>query len=480
MTSRITPKLLQFGLAFTLGLTALWPGALVQAEEEDASNTQLQEIRQKQAQYSQQQNEFVQQAELSEDGLKDAEARLRKQQAEVEFATRKLDEITLKLVRVKKDRALAMQSAYVNGGDADMFNALLSSGSLSEFLSKGQYSSFLTDKKFSAVEAVDSLLDELDKQRRDLVTKKNALEAQSDALNKRIAEIRAALAANQANLEAARQLEEMLRNQTGNFSVNDRPFLKNNEPVGNVITFGGSGTEHGLGMSQYGAKGFADRGWNTEKILKHYYRGTEISGGGTPSDEYVASVVSGEVNTSWNFEMLKAQAITARSYATVNANQDCTPRTQACGQPTAKAREAVAATKGQVLKYQGQVIAAYFHSTSGGYTENNENVWGGTPLPWLRGVPSPYETESPHWEWNTKSYSKEQMASILNQDSRTAVGTLQTIRIVGRGVSGRVTSMQIVGSSGTKTISGPAFKRIFNNNSPGDEDGLRNTLFGFI
>jgi len=179
-------------------------------------------------------------------------------------------------------------------------------------------------------------------------------------------------------------------------------------------------------------------------------------------------------------ETLKAQAVAARSYAYRNqGNQDCSPRTQACGSGSERARQAARATKGQVLTHDGSVIAAYYHSTSGGWTENNENVWGGTPLDWLRGVPSPWETDSPHWYWESKSYSRGQMEAILKQDPRTDAGRLRTVKIIGRGVSGRVTAVRIIGSEGTKTVSGPRFKSVFNAYSPDDESGLRSTLFGF-
>lgn len=477
-------KLIPF-LILALALSGLVPVETTRAAEDPT--TQLQVIRQQKDLYAQQQGGLLEQAQLSEQGLKDAQAQLAKQQAVVALALRKLEETNQTLQKVKKQRATVMQNAYVNGNDNTALRALLESGSLSEFLSKNQYTAFLAEKKFSAVEKIDRLIDDLDRQRLDLVTKKNALETQSAYLTRRIAEIQAALAGNRANLDAARALESSLTSRIGLFAQNNRPFLKNNEPVGDLITFAGSGTEHGLGMSQYGAKGFAERGKNYREILAYYYQGTALASVGNfatnygDSEEYLVRVVSGEVSASWPLEARKAQAIAARSYVYRNPlGQDCTPRTQACAAPNEGAREAVAATRGQVLTYGGEVIQAYFHSTSGGWTENNENVWGGTPLPWLRGVASPYETDSPHWEWRTKSYTKEQMAAILNQDSRTAVGTLQTIKIVGRGVSGRVTSVQVIGSSGVKTVSGPTFKSIFNNNSPADEDGLRNTLFGFV
>ena len=38
----------------------------------------------------------------------------------------------------------------------------------------------------------------------------------------------------------------------------------------------GRGWGHGVGLSQYGALGFAERGWSYRRILTHYYRGTTL------------------------------------------------------------------------------------------------------------------------------------------------------------------------------------------------------------
>jgi SpoIID/LytB domain protein len=58
---------------------------------------------------------------------------------------------------------------------------------------------------------------------------------------------------------------------------------------------------------------------------------------------------------------------------------------------------AVDQTDGQVVLDAGQTIQAFYMSSSGGYTENNENVWGGTPIDYLRGVcdPGDYTTANP-------------------------------------------------------------------------------------
>jgi stage II sporulation protein D len=48
-------------------------------------------------------------------------------------------------------------------------------------------------------------------------------------------------------------------------------------PKKDEFLFVGSGFGHGVGMSQWGAKAYADSGWDYEQILLHYYRGAELT-----------------------------------------------------------------------------------------------------------------------------------------------------------------------------------------------------------
>ena len=126
-------------------------------------------------------------------------------------------------------------------------------------------------------------------------------------------------------------------------------------------------------------------------------------------DEYLYGVVSSEMGTSYRengktkevgIEALKAQAIASRSYAVYNiqhAKYDGYDMTTTTSDQVYKAgnvkdivKEAVDATSGQVMTYDGAVISAYFFSTSGGHTESSENVWP-SALPYCRGVEDPYE-----------------------------------------------------------------------------------------
>jgi stage II sporulation protein D len=46
--------------------------------------------------------------------------------------------------------------------------------------------------------------------------------------------------------------------------------------AGTLFLIDGRGWGHGIGMSQYGARGYAESGWPYSRILAHYYRGTEL------------------------------------------------------------------------------------------------------------------------------------------------------------------------------------------------------------
>lgn len=181
-------------------------------------------------------------------------------------------------------------------------------------------------------------------------------------------------------------------------------------------------------------------------------------------EDYLKGVVPRESPSSWPAESLKAQSVAARSYAYKSSGAGaydlyCTTRSQVyngMGQWTsggvvsheaASTNTAVAATKDRVAVYDGAVISTYFHSTSGGHTENNENVWGGTPLPYLRGVPDPYES-SPKSTWEKGPWTASQLRSKLSAAGLPVPGQISGVQVLTRGVSGRVTSLRVLGAAG--------------------------------
>lgn len=141
-------------------------------------------------------------------------------------------------------------------------------------------------------------------------------------------------------------------------------------------------------------------------------------------EEYLQNVVAAEMPASFEIEALKAQAVAARTYAIWKINRFRTtenpdhPEASICTDhqhcqewlslEELKDRhskewmkdywpviqEAVLTTAGVIMTYNMQPIEPLYHSTSGGRTENSEDVYA-SALPYLRSVSSPYEEGSP-------------------------------------------------------------------------------------
>jgi stage II sporulation protein D len=138
----------------------------------------------------------------------------------------------------------------------------------------------------------------------------------------------------------------------------------------------------------------------------------------------------------------------------------------------------------------GQVVGALFHSADGGATENSENVFVSptgariaSPVAALRGSPDrdpngiSYDATSPYATWQTLAYTPAQLSVIFAADPRTNVGTLVALDLHDRGVSGRLISVTLVGSAGTRTVSGTVFIAAFNAGRPAGDPMMRSTLF---
>jgi SpoIID/LytB domain protein len=127
-----------------------------------------------------------------------------------------------------------------------------------------------------------------------------------------------------------------------------------------------------------------------------------------PLDSYVRGVVSNEMPKDWPLEAVKAQAVAARSYALAHKKGGtfdvyADTRDQVYGgiaTETPAGDQAVAATRQQVLWYDGKVATTYFYSSSGGMTASVADVFAGAkPVPYLVSVPDPYDTASPWHTW---------------------------------------------------------------------------------
>lgn len=179
-------------------------------------------------------------------------------------------------------------------------------------------------------------------------------------------------------------------------------------------------------------------------------------------EAYLYGVVPNEMPAGWPLESLKAQAIAARTYAIANLGQHArlgfdlrpTEENQVYGGASSEkvsSNQAVDATRGQIVTYNGRPIRAYYHSCAGGYTESSESVWG-RPIPYIQPVPD-FDQEAPRYVWQ-RQFSTEELSRLFN------VGEVREITPVARGYSGRVTKIQVSGSQGNKLFTGEQFRRL--------------------
>jgi stage II sporulation protein D len=300
--------------------------------------------------------------------------------------------------------------------------------------------------------------------------------------------------------------------------------------AGTTLIVTGHGWGHGVGLSQWGAYGYAKHGWSYRRILRHYYPGTQLGHTGEPQvrvllvqgakvvtvgctaplkagkgrrffrlpagrygvgprialpvrrsgsgrslgrvavfacprapltldgrayhgtfvvhsngsrlsvvnvlalDTYLRGVVPSESPARWPIPALEAQAVAARSYAVSelrpDAPYDLLPdtRDQVYGGIAAERRrsdKAVYDTRGQVLTWNGQVARTYYSSSSGGRTEAVQDAWPGTaPVPYLRSVPDPYDTYSPHHTWGPFAVSPSRLGASLGLG-----GAVESVRV---------------------------------------------------
>jgi peptidoglycan hydrolase-like amidase len=91
---------------------------------------------------------------------------------------------------------------------------------------------------------------------------------------------------------------------------------------------------------------------------------------------------------------------------------------------------------------------------------------------------TPYDASSPYISWKTTTYTRSQISTWLAGDSRTNVGTVVKLDLRNRGVSGRLISVTIIGSTGTKkTVSGDVFRSVINARRPAGDPLFRSNYF---
>lgn len=192
-------------------------------------------------------------------------------------------------------------------------------------------------------------------------------------------------------------------------------------------------------------------------------------------EDYLVGVVAAEMPASYEMEALKAQAVAARTRvsdgrclsnpgADVCTNSACCQgymdeqeRQEKWGVDAieygARIAEAVEATRGMIMLYDGKPIEVLYHAVSGGMTENVEEVFANA-LPYLRSVESPGEENASSFE-TVQVFAKHAIVEAFPDAAQD--GKLQ-LEILERTESGRVAFIRV----GRLTMTGRLFRSALN------------------
>jgi stage II sporulation protein D len=184
-------------------------------------------------------------------------------------------------------------------------------------------------------------------------------------------------------------------------------------------------------------------------------------------EEYVKGVVPAEVSSTWHPEMLKAQAVAARTYALYQQMLSATREYDVVATVQdqvyrgkqgidAGILRAVEETRGLVITYQDAPIYAAFSSTAAGLTEDAMNVWS-KDYPYLKGVECPFDLMSPYYQWKS-SFKIDTLEQSLRPQGFT-VGSIATITPLSFSRGGRVAKLRILHSGGELVLRGEELRK---------------------
>jgi stage II sporulation protein D len=176
-------------------------------------------------------------------------------------------------------------------------------------------------------------------------------------------------------------------------------------------------------------------------------------------EDYVKGVAPNEMPASWAKEALKAQAITARTYAVKAGAKvlSSTPSDQVYNGYSSedpRTNAAVLDTEGLLVKFAGKPISTLFYSTSGGQTANYGDVWNSSyasSYPYLVSVSDPFEVSPYYSNWSVTVPSSAILKSFGFNGSTTK---LLDMSLNATGANGEVSGVTVKTSSGDKTIQG--------------------------
>lgn len=205
-------------------------------------------------------------------------------------------------------------------------------------------------------------------------------------------------------------------------------------------------------------------------------------------EEYIKGVLAAEMPADFDMEALKAQAVAARTYAygrlagVYKSKQGVHDGVDVCTDSThcqawvskesamkkwsvffasrnwSKIEKAVNGTKGMIVVYKGNIANTLFHASSSGRTENSEDVWSGTSVPYLRSVTSSGEEVSKGYITSILIETSELIEKLHKAypEAEFEKDIFKSIKILDYTAGGRVKTLKI----GDITMKGTEFRTI--------------------
>ncbi|NLY90228.1 MAG: SpoIID/LytB domain-containing protein [Firmicutes bacterium] len=278
----------------------------------------------------------------------------------------------------------------------------------------------------------------------------------------------------------------------------ERLVLSYRDPLATTLLFQ---MEYGRG---YFWAGQANRAYRGELHLLPFPAGMTIVNRLT-MEEYLYAVVPSEMPSSWPAAALEAQAIAARTYAFTHLGSYekrgfdlmgsvASQAYNGVSSETRTVRQAVDATRGQILTYNGKPISAYYSANSGGYSAVPPATWNFKP-PYLQakpdklvpphdGLPSPaklavwvtqrLESYSAHPKYSSRSAYRWRVIVPCTEieyrvNKQKAIGRITGLHTQGRATCGRVEQVLIEGTEGQIVVRGDSIRSTLG--------GLRSNLF---
>lgn len=211
-------------------------------------------------------------------------------------------------------------------------------------------------------------------------------------------------------------------------------------------------------------------------------------------DDYLLGVVAGEMPANFETEALKAQVVASRTFVyNRNLSVDNTTNSQVYlsedkmkenwgnkyDEYYQKITAAIKETKNEVMKYQGDYISALFFSSSNGYTENVEDYFESSPLPYLRSVDSHWDLTIDPKNTRQMSFTKQELKEKFdcndidfNIIAYKKSGRVATLSVGGKNYSGRQVREKLGLSSSCFTVEYVNNKYVFTTKGSGHGVGM--------